>query len=183
MSRKIVAVVLAVLLCAAVGVFAKETKPSKQFPWMVSYNQPGQLNFYASAGWYGWGFDVSAGPEFVIGAFDLAGIPLEWGINVRGLVGFGGVPGYTSWIDWGVAALVSLHWGVDFGGPLKFDWYAGIGPSVSGSTGSYYPVPFTPWFASFNGIAWHFSDNFALIGEYAYTYYASIAGIGIKMNL
>jgi hypothetical protein len=185
--KKIMSVALVILLAASVGAFAKETKPSKTFPWMVSYNQPGQLNLYASVGWYGLGIDLSAGPEIILGAFDIAGIPLEWGVTVRGLVGFASFFGYASWVDWGVAPMASLHWGVDFGGPLKFDWWAGLGVGISGSTGTYYSYlssgPIGIGFASFNGGAWQFSDNFALIAEYAYTGYVSVAGVGIKMNL
>jgi hypothetical protein len=187
MTKKIVAISLAVLLCVAVGAFAKETKPSKTYPWMASYNQPGQLNLYASVGWYGYGIELSAGPEFIIGSFDIADIPLEWGITVRGLVGFGGFLGYASWIDWGVAPMAALHWGVDLGGALKFDWYVGLGLAISGSTGTYYSwgssggLNFGP--ASFNGVTWQFSDNIGLIAEYAYAGYVSVGGVGVKFNL
>lgn len=180
--KKILSVALVLLLCVAFGAFAKETKSSK-FPWMVSYNQPGQFNLYASAGFYGFGLEVSAGPELMMGSFDIAGVPLEWGLTARGLIGFSSYFGYASWLDWGVAAMGTIHWGVDFGGPLKFDWYVGLGPSLSGSTGTYYGSSLMPWLANFDGVTWQFSDNFALIVEYTYTYYASIGGVGIKMNL
>ncbi len=189
MKRKIVAVALVVLMVAAFGAFAKETKPSKQFPWMADFNKAGQINLYAAAGWYGLGFDISAGPEFIIGGFNLGGIPLEWGVAIRGLVGFGSFFGYASWIDYGAAVMASLHWGMDFGAPWKFDTYGGLGVGISGSTGSYYsaaylgglPIGIGP--ASFQGVAWHFADNFAIILDTAWTYYQWVSGIGIEMNL
>ncbi len=177
MKRKIVAVVLVLLLAVAFGAFAKETKPSKQFPWMASFNQPGQVVLYAAAGFYGFGFDLLGGPEFIIGAFNLGGIPLEWGVTVKGMVGFASFLGYASWVDWGV----------DFGSPWKFDWYIGAGLGISGSTGTYYKFlgGAGPWFgfATSDGVAWHFSDNFALIADYAYTGLVSVYGIGVKWNI
>ena len=96
------------------------------------------MNLYASVGFYGLGIDLNVGPEIIIGKFDVAGIPLLWGATVRGLIGFASFFGYASWIDWGVAPMATLHWGVDLGSIWKFDWYVGLGVGISGSTGSYY---------------------------------------------
>ncbi len=181
MKRKIlVATVLALLIGSAVGAFAATPAP---FPWLASYNKPGQLNLYASAGFYGYGVDVNAGPEIILGQFDIGGIPLEWGAMVRGLVGFSSLLGYANWIDWAVAPVATLHWGVNFGGPWKFDWYVGLGLGISGSTGTYYGSSIGFGFATFDGGSWQFSKNIALIVEYGYTQYMSAGGIGVKFSL
>jgi hypothetical protein len=184
MSKRIIAVSLVLILFGALGAFATEQK-SKTFPWMATYDRTGQLNLYASVGWYGYGLDVVVGPEFIISSFDLAGIPLSFGVSMRGMVGFGSFLGYAAWIDWGVAPLATLHWGVDLGSILKFDWYAGLGLGINGTTGTYWAWPggIGFGFASFDGIAWHFSDNLALVLEYAYNGYASMGGIGVELSL
>ncbi|HET6487672.1 MAG TPA: hypothetical protein VFH83_14690 [Spirochaetia bacterium] len=182
------ACVAALLVFGTAGAFAAGEVKSTTFPWMASFDQPGQLNLNVSAGFYGLGIDVNVGPEFIIGKFDIAGIPLSWGATVRGLVGFSSFFG-VSWIDWAAAPMVTLHWGVDFGAPWKFDWYVGAGLSISGTTGTYYStlglaqgaVGFG--FASADGVAWHFSNNIALLAEYAYTPYVSTAGVGVKFAL
>jgi hypothetical protein len=186
MLKKIGVVAVVLMLCMTMGAFAAETK-SSQFPWMASYDQPGNFNLYASVGFYGYGIDVNVGPEIIIGKFDIAGIPLSWGVTVRGLVGFASFLGYASWIDWGVAPMATLHWGVDLGSIWKFDWYIGLGVGVSGSTGSYYSYLNSSGigigFASSDGVVWHFSNNFGLVVDYAYTGYVSAAGVGIQMKL
>jgi hypothetical protein len=184
MKRKLVfGLVLALLLVSASGVFAAGEQKSKEFPWMASYNKPGQFNVYAAVGFYGYGIDINAGPEIIFAKFDPAGIPLSLGGTVRGLVGFSSFFG-ISWIDWAIAPMVTLHWGVDFGSIWKFDWYIGLGLGISGTTGTFYNYSGVGFgFASSDGVAWHFSDSFALIFDYAYTYYMSSAGIGIKLAL
>ncbi len=181
MKRRVVIVLVVVLLlCSSAGVFAA-AKPAS---WMTSFNKDGQLNVYGSVGFYGFGIDINAGPEITIGHFDIAGIPFEWGAMVRGMVGFSSFLGYTSWIDWAVAPAVTLHFGADFGSPWRFDWYAGLGLGISGTTGTYYNYTGVGFgLASFDGVAWHFSNNLSLIVEYGYTYYLSTAGIGLKLNL
>jgi hypothetical protein len=180
--RIVVGLVIALMLVSTFGAFAA----SNPFPWMVSHNKPGQINVYGSVGFYGLGIDINAGPEIIFGQFDIAGIPLEWGAMVRGMVGFAGWLGY-SWIDWAVAPAVTLHWGIDLGGALKFDWYLGLGLGITGTAGSYYTgygsnsVGFG--FATFDGVAWQFSKNIALIAEYGYTSYMSTAGVGVKFSL
>ena len=183
-KRIVVGLVLVFVLISSAGVFA-ETK-SVTYPWMASYEKPGQLNVYASVGWYGFGIDFNVGPEIILGNFDIAGIPLSWGATVRGLLGFGSYAGYTSWIDWGIAPMATLHWGVDFGSPWKFDWYIGLGLSISGTTGEYWNygsggIGFG--FATADGVAWHFSNNLALILEFAYSPNVSTGGIGIQWKL
>jgi hypothetical protein len=181
-KRIIVGVVLVLMVCAAFGAFAAD----KQFPWMASYNKPGQFNVYGSVGFYGLGIDLNAGPEIIIGQFEIGPVPLEWGVMVRGMLGFAGWLGYT-WIDWAVAPAVSLHWGLDFGSPWKFDIFVAAGAGINGSAGTYYAgygsgaIGFT--FATFNGVSWQFSKNFGLIVEYGYTYYLSTFGVGIKWSL
>lgn len=185
MKRKILGLVILILFCASFGAFAYEKK-SKEFPFMASYNKAGQLNFYVAAGFYGVGFEVAAGPELIIQEFDVGGIPLEWGVTVRGMAGFGGYLGY-SWFDWGVAPMATLHWGVDLGDIWKFDWYIGAGIGISGTIGDYYywgtEGAVRIGFASFNGVAWQFSDNMAVIVDVGYAGYVGVYGIGVRFNL
>jgi len=82
--------------------------------------------------------------------------------------------------------MATLHWGVDFGSILKFDWYVGLGLAISGTTGTYYGygsggIGFG--FANADGVVWHFSDNLALTVEYAYAPNVSAGGIGIQFKL
>ena len=185
-TSKVVSLIIVLMLVGTLGAFAAEKK-SKTFPWMASFDSAGQLNLYGSVGFYGLGISADVGPEIVLGNFDIAGIPLAWGAMVRGVVGFSSAFGYASWIDWAAAPMLTLHWGVDFGAPWKFDWYFGFGLSISGSTGTYYTglgggaIGFG--FANFDGVAWHFADKFALVAEYAYTPYISAGGVGIKWAL
>jgi hypothetical protein len=185
MKRKIVVVLaLALMVVSTFGAFAAGETKSSTYPWMASFDKPGQLNLYAAVGFYGYGIDINVGPELIFAKFEPAGIPLELGGTVRGLIGFSSFLGYTSWIDWAVAPMVTLHWGVDFGSIWKFDWYIGAGLAISGTTGTYWGyngVGFS--FASSDGVAWQFSNNFALIFDYAYTWYMSSAGLGIKWAL
>jgi opacity protein-like surface antigen len=178
-KRIVVGIVLILLLSSTAGAFAA----SSPLPWMVSYNKPGQLNVYGSVGFYGLGIDINAGPEIILGQFDIAGIPLEWGVMARGMIGFSAFLGY-SWLDWAVAPAATLHWGIDLGAPWQFDWYIGLGLGISGSTGTYYSYTGVGFgFASFDGVAWHFSKNLALVVEYGYTQYLSTAGVGVKLAL
>ncbi len=186
MKRSIVFLVALVFaLFSAVGASAYEQK-SSVYPWMASFNKTGQLNLYVAGGLYYVGFDVTGGPEVILGNFNLSGIPLEWGVMGRALVGFGSFAG-ANWIDWGAAPMVTLHWGTDFGGAAKFEWYGGVGVGFYGTTGNYYTWagsagPFFG-FASAAGVAWHFSDSAALILDYSYTGFVSVYGLGVKLNL
>jgi hypothetical protein len=187
MKRRLVVVLAcALLLISTVGAFAFE-QSSKTYPWMASFNKTGQLNLYAAVGLYAYGVDLTAGVEVILGNFDLAGIPLEWGIEARGLIGFAGFSGYGSWIDWGAAPMLTLHWGTDFGKGLKFEVYGGLGLGLYGTGGSYYSSfsGYGPFFgfAGGGGVAWHFSNNFSLILDSAYVGWTGVLGIGIKVDI
>jgi len=184
MNRRLVVVLAVVmLLLGATGAFAFELK-STTYSWMASYDRAGQLNLYVSAGFYYVGYDISGGPE--LGSFSISGVPFEWGLMGRALIGFGSARG-TSWTDWGLAPMATLHWGTDFGSGLKFEVYGALGLGVFGTTGDYYSFlsghgPFLG-FAGAGGVAWHFADNFALILDYSYVGLTSTAGVGIKVSL
>ncbi len=186
MNRRIVVVLAAVMLVlGAASAFAFEQK-SKTYSWMASYDRTGQLNLYVSAGFYYVGYDIGGGVEYIVGNFSISGVPFEWGLMGRGLIGFGSAAG-ASWTDWGLAPMATLHWGTDFGSGLKFELYGALGLGVFGTTGDYYTFltghgPFLG-FAGAGGVAWHFADNFALILDYSYVGLTSMAGIGVKVNL
>ncbi len=186
MNRRIVVVLAVVLLVvSAVGAFAYEQK-SRTYSWMASFNKTGQINLYASVGFYYVGYDINGGPEIILGNFDISGIPLQWGLMAQGLVGFGSFAGFGSWIDWGAAPMISLHWGTDFGQGLKFEWWGAVGLGLYGTTGTYYSfVGAGPFFgfAGAGGVAWHFADHFALLLDSAYVGWTGVYGIGLKLNL
>ncbi|HVP18332.1 MAG TPA: hypothetical protein VMU36_04995, partial [Spirochaetia bacterium] len=131
------------------------------------------------------GWEVDAGPEIILGSFDISGVPFEWGLMARGLLAFGSASGFASWTDWGVAPMATLHWGTDFGSGLKFEFYGALGLGLYGTTGTYYSFTGGPFigFAGALGAAWHFADNFALILDYAYVGWTGVYGIGLKVNI
>jgi hypothetical protein len=184
MKKKIVVgLVLALMLASTFGAFAAETK-SKQYPWMASYNTPGHVNVYGAIGYYFGGLPFTGGAEFIIGKFDLAGIPLEWGVMAQAILGFDSY--YSGGIDWGVAPLASLHWGVDLGKPWKFDWYIALGLGLFG--GSYQTFFFTNapvgfGFASYDAVIWELSDNIGIMLEYGYIGWTSVYGVGVTFKL
>ncbi len=191
MNRRVVVTLAAALLVlSAVGAFAYEQK-SRTYSWMASYDRTGQLNIYASVGFYYVGYEIGGGPEFILGNFNISGVPFEWGLMARALLGFGSFAGYANWFDWGVAPMVTLHWGNDFGQGLRFEWYGGLGLGIFGTTGTYFtdhagfPSGYGPFlgFAGAGGFAWHFADNFALIADYSYVGLTSNFGIGLKISL
>jgi len=180
--KRIACIVFAALLASSAMAFANETK-SSQIPWMASFDHGGDLNFYGTVGLSYYGLSASAGPEFMINQFDAGGVPLSLGIMVRGVATFASYYGYN-WISWGAAPAVSLHWGVDFGGPAKFDLYAALGLGIYGFSQAflnYSTINFG--FAFFSGIAWHFSDAIALIIDSGYVGWAYEYGIGLKLKL
>jgi hypothetical protein len=183
--RLVVGLALTLLLISAVGAFAYE-RGSRTYPWMASFNRTGQVNLYAAAGLYPYGFDVTGGLEIILGNFDISGVPLEWGLEGRGLLGFANVAGFGSWIDWGAAPMATLHWGFDLGKGAKFELYGALGLGLYGTGGSYYSFtgygPFLG-FAGGGGVAWHFADNFSLILDSAYVGWTGAFGIGIKVDL
>ncbi len=153
---------------------------------MASFDKTGQLNLYADVGFYTLGLGLTAGPEFILDDFDFSGVPIEMGFAVRGLLGFASYLG-VSGIDWGIAPMLTFHWGFDLGGPAKFDWYIGLGLGISSSTVNYgfysYGTGIGFGFATFDGVAWHFSNNLALILDAGYTGYVGVYGIGLKLNI
>jgi hypothetical protein len=181
-KKLVVGLVLALMLVSVVGAFAAS---KSQFPWMTSYNKPGHINVYAAAGLYFGGFSATGGAELILGQFDIAGIPLEWGIMAQAIIGF---DGFYGGIDWGAAPLVALHWGVDWGKPWHFDWYGSVGLGIYG--GSYqnafaflgFPaVGFG--FASYEAVVWMFSTNIGLMIEYGYIGWTSVGGVGVVLKL
>jgi hypothetical protein len=183
MNKKIISLVLILACVFSLGAFAYEKKSAK-FNWMASYNKQGQINLYGTVGFYGLGFNLSGGPEYTIINFDAGGVPIDLGITVRGMLGFASFLG-ASWVDWGIAPMAVGHWGMDFGGSAKFELYLGAGLGISGSTvaGYYgYGGGIGFGFATFDGVAWKFADNWALILEAGYTGYAWMGGIGVKFN-
>ena len=103
-------VVLLVLSAVATGAFAQNV--------FTSYNAPGNVNVYASVGYY-WFPEVSVAAEFVLGKFAIGPMPLDWGIAVRGGMDF-----WAGGIDYAVGALATLHTGLAVF-PLEF--YASLG--------------------------------------------------------
>ncbi len=97
-------VVLVVLLAVGTGAFAADV--------FASYNAPGDLNVYASAGFWG-GFDVLVGVEYIVGEFMLGPMPFDWGVMATG-----GVEFWAGWVGFGVGAMATLHtgliWNMDF---------------------------------------------------------------------
>jgi hypothetical protein len=187
---KKVLIVLFALICASGLVFAADKAPAKQkassnddLSWMTSYNDPGKVNAYGSVGLYGYGLDASVAGEYILNKFNIGPVPLEWGLEGRGVMGFGSYSGYSSWVDWGIAPMATLHWGVNFGKPWRFDAYIGAGAGFYGTTGTYWSNGNGLGFASWDGVAWYFADKMALIAEGGYIGHTSSGGIGLKMNL
>ncbi len=150
--------------------------------WAKSYNKDGQLNIYGSVG-YWWGVSLSAGFEYIIGEFNLGGVPLDYGIMGRGVYEFWGWYGYN-WSTWGAAPTFAVHLGLK-NTPIEFYASAGVGfygYSYGGVYDALYPG-FGIGFASFDGVMWHFADKFALLAEYGYVGSASVWGVGIEMSL
>lgn len=179
-KRVMVGVVLLFLVMSAIGGFAAS---QNLYPWMTSHNKPGHLNAYAAIGYYYGGFSGTAGAEIILGQFDIASIPLEWGIMGQGIIGNNS---FNPGIDWGAAPLVALHWGVDFGKPRRFDLYAAIGLGVYGGAYQNFFFSSSPiglGFASYDGVSWLFSDNIALMLEYGYIGWTSVFGIGLQFKL
>ncbi|HEY9595929.1 MAG TPA: hypothetical protein VHE79_15725 [Spirochaetia bacterium] len=180
MKRRILAIVLVLVLCAA-GAFAE--KKSSQIPWWVTHTNPGHMDFTVGAGWTDFGFGVDAGVIYTIGDFDLGPIPLSWGITGLADIGF-------SWgMGIGAGAFVHLETGWDFGGIWKFDWQAGIGPAIGvGLVPGWSSSGFGFGIGSYESSAWRFSKNMALIGQYAYMWsffgpgmYAYTLGVEFKL--
>ena len=153
-------VVLLVLTAVAAGAFAEEV--------FTSFNKPGDINLYASVGWYVWP-EVSVAAEYVIGEFALGPLPFDWGVAVRG--GFDIGSGY---FGYAAAALATLHTGLAVF-PLEF--YASIGAAFYGPT-----VGFPVSFASYGGLTWWFSENIGLLVENGYLGWY-FWGVGVEFKL
>jgi hypothetical protein len=178
-KRILLGVVLVLMLCAAVGAFAA----GSQFPWMTSYNKAGQFNVYGGVGLYYGGFNVTGGAEYIIQDFDIGTVPLEWGVMAQAIVGFSNYA-YATGVDWGAAPMVSLHWGTDFGGMARFDFFISAGVGLfGGAYWSYYYGPVGVGFASYDGVQWMFSKNLGLLLEYGYIGWASTGAIGVVWKL
>ncbi len=153
-------VVLVVLLAVGTGAFAADV--------FASYNKPGDLNVYASVGWYVFP-EVSVAAEYVIGEFALGPVPFDWGVAVRGGMDF-----WSGGIDYAIGALATLHTGlVAF--PLEF--YASIGAAFHGPTAAF-PVAF----ATYGGVTWWFSKNLGLVLENGYLGWY-FWGVGVELKI
>jgi hypothetical protein len=183
MKSKVLILTLILSICCA-GLAVADGNSA--FPWAVSYNKDGQLNLYGAVGLYGfWGVEASAGAEMILGQFDIAGIPLDWGVAARAIVNLPLFTGYGFWIDWGAAPMATLHLGTDFGGIWKFEWYIGLGLGLYGSTSTYsgwWSPPFGIGFGTVDGVAWRMTDNLSIIVDYAYIGTSSY-GIGVELKL
>jgi hypothetical protein len=156
--RIIVGLVIALMLVSTFGAFAA----SNPLPWIVSYNKAGQLDLTLTGGYSWYGFGANVGAELFLGQFDIAGIPLSWGITAKGSAGFGG---YGIGISAG--ALATLNIGFDFGSIWKFESFVGIGLGVLLDTwGS--SSPFGIGLAQNFGWTWWFSKNIGLTAEQGY---------------
>lgn len=153
-------VVLLVLVGITTGAFAQSI--------FTSYNQPGNVNIYASLGWY-FNPEVSAAAEFMVSKFALGPLPLDFGIMARGVFDIG------SFFGFGVGALATLHTGLA-GFPLEF--YIALGLAYYNFGFSTIPVTF----ASYNGMTWWFSKKMGLLVEGGYVGWG-FWGVGLEFKL
>jgi hypothetical protein len=170
---------IALLVVMAMSSFAATTSTQ---PWAKSFNKDGQLNLYASVG-YWYGIDGSVGLELILGEFNLGGVPIDYGIMGRGVIEMWNYFGLSG-LYWGAAPTFAVHLGLT-GAPVEFYASAGIGfngYSYSGVYNDLYPG-FNIGFASFDGMMWHFSDKFAFLVEYGYVGLASVWGVGLEIGL
>jgi hypothetical protein len=144
-------------------------------PWMAVYNKAGDINLSVGVGNVGWYYGVGAsfGAEYVIGAFDIANIPLQYGIRLQGNAGF---DLYWNDIYWSAAPQAVLHFGTKFNG-YKLDWYGAAGFGAYGYDG-YGPY----WrFSESEGVTWFLNDKTALTLDATYTgYYSETIGVSFK---
>ena len=174
MNRRMIAgLVLALLLIGTMAVSAQQ-----KIPFLTSWNKPGHMNLSATVGWYGWGIDAAVGGELIMGEFDVATIPLDWGVMAKALAGmdlfFGGG------ISWGVAGVATLHWGLTWG----LDIYAGLGVGVC----STYGTPFGIGIASADGVSWKLTDSLFLLADWTYinpifSGGVSAFGVGVQLKM
>ena len=178
-KRILLGAVLVFMLAATLGGFAADTSVS----WMTSYNKTGHVNVYAGAGFYYGGLNITGGAEYIIGNFDIGPVPLEWGIMAQAILGFSNYA-YASGLDWGAAPMVSLHWGTNFGGLARFDFYISAGLGIfGGAYWAYYNGPVGFGFASYDGVTWMFSKDLGLLLEFGYIGWASTGAVGIVWKI
>jgi hypothetical protein len=151
--------VVLVLIGVTAGAFADDI--------FGSYNKPGNMNLYASVGWYYWP-EVTVAAEFMLGEFDLGTVPLDWGVAVRGGMDF-----WSGGIDFGVGALATLHLGLAV---VPIEFYASLGVCYN----NYAAFPVTV--ASFGGATWWFSKNIGLLVENGYLGWY-FWGVGVQVKI
>ncbi|MBN1524310.1 MAG: hypothetical protein JW904_07510 [Spirochaetales bacterium] len=168
--------IILILLAITVNGFAQGTSLQT---WAKSYNKDFQINAYGSAG-YLYGIMASAAGEFVISEFNLSGVPLDWGVAVRGIIQSYSV-GTDSIFMWGIAPLFNVHLGLT---QVPIEFYAGVGLGLYGNVlPSAYAgalLPFGLGFAAVSGAVWHFTDQLGLILEGGYIGYTAMWGIGVE---
>ena len=153
-------VVLLVLVGVTAGAFAQDI--------FASYDQPGNINIYASLGW-AWNLEVSAAAEFMAGEFALGPLPMDWGVMVRGVFDVG------SYFGFGVGALATLHTGL---AAFPIEFYIALGVAYYNWGLSGFPLTF----ASYNGMTWWFSKNMGLLVEGGYVGWG-FWGVGLEFKL
>jgi hypothetical protein len=182
MNRRLVGILVSLLLClSVVGAFAAQKSDS--IPWWISMNTPGQMNVAVGGGYTYYGFGVDASAIFTFGEFAIGPIPFSWGVTALADVGF------TYGMGIGAGAFAALETSWDFGSIWKFTWQAGIGPAIGFGISGYYAsdAGFGIGLGSYESSAWWFSDNMALVGQYAYMWsffgpgmYAYTLGVEFK---
>jgi hypothetical protein len=160
MNRRLVGILVALLLCVSVvGTFAAQKSDS--IPWWISIYNPGQMTAAVGVGYTDFGFGADVSAIFTFGEFAIGPIPLSWGVTALADVGF------TYGLGIGAGAFFALETSWDFGGIWKFTWQVGLGPAIGlGFTPGYYDG-FGIGIGNYDSTAWWFSDNIALIGQYA----------------
>lgn len=132
--------------------------------------------------WYGLGLNLYPGVEVIFAQPDIGGVvPLSFGIAARGIFGFYPVPTLYGGFDIGVSALATAHLGLkglDLNSKFlnSLDFYIGLGVSVffvrpysSYFLGYYLGDVVSPvQFASFQGVNYFITNNFAIYLESTY---------------
>ena len=163
--------VVMLVLCMATVAFAQSMSD-----WAESFNQKGHLNAYVSAGLWVGGIDVTGAVEYIAGEFDIAGIPFDWGVEARALVGFDVFYGFND-MYWAAGPLATLHMGLKWG----LDVYTAVGLGLYG--GSYWLNPVNFGFASFGGVSYKLSKNLFLLLEGGYIGNNGVSGLGVVIKL
>ncbi len=151
----------------------------------AQYNEPGQVNLTGVVGLNVFGLSVGAGAELIMGDLDfIPEFPMEWGLAARGVFSFYLLNSYTG-TEYGVAPLVTLHKGFNFGDNLEFDFTIGMGLGLYGYNYSYFGYPYAEpinlGFASFDSVSWKMSEKMWLTLEYSYVGRGSVYGVGVRM--